>query len=177
MGSTVALLSAIVGGMSAYAANLAVQKAGLGALWRLAEHGTTYCGAQQCGARLEQPGACASCAGPLPCDDRVHAAWLPRRGYTWHVPVVMCAPDANQQRMGSTVGLLPAIVGGMSVHVEHVDVQRAGLEALQQLATHSTSQCGAKRRRVAHVPVPSIQRSAGACAECASCVQYRSMTL
>ena len=55
-------------------------------------------------------------------------------------PTLRCEAGASG-RMGSTAGLLSAIVGGMSAHVANVDVQRAGLEALWYLAWHGTTQC------------------------------------
>ena len=58
-------------------------------------------------------------------------------------PLVLCAAVPNQERMGSTAGLLSAIVGGMSAHVANHEVQMAGLEALGHLARHGTAQCSA----------------------------------
>ena len=59
------------------------------------------------------------------------------------VPLVLCVAEPNQERMGSTAGLLSAIVGVMSARVEDADVQRAGLKALWELAEHGATQCGA----------------------------------
>ena len=59
------------------------------------------------------------------------------------VPLVLCAAEANRERMGSAAGLLSAIGGGMSAHVANADVQSEGLWALGELAQPCTTQCGA----------------------------------
>ena len=160
MGGTAGLLSAIVGGMSAHMANADVQRAGLEALWQLASHGTTRCGAHSVG--VWRMGVCLSCAASvlqasLVSMHRPVNLWQSCAGglgiAMWWVcmawmPLVLCAADSNQERMGSTAGLLSALVGGMSADEANADVQRAGLEALRQLLRHGTTQCSAKRRRV-----------------------------
>ena len=59
------------------------------------------------------------------------------------VPLVLCVAEASRERMGSTVGLLSAIVGGMSAHVANAALQGEGLGALMHLAGHGTTQCDA----------------------------------